>query len=91
MKLMLLIGIIASLAGCTSKKGTVEPGTSIKAPVNDTINYFSLTRGGGMARFSGYRYEVKETKDGRVHFLFNEGYPDEKEFTVDDHSVFDTL
>ena len=91
MKLMLLIGIIASLAGCTSKKGTVEPVSSPKAPVNDTIVYFSLHRGGGMARFSGYSYEVKETKDGRVHFLFNEGYPDEKEFTVDDHSVFDTL
>ena len=44
-----------------------------------------------MRRFDGYRYRVEETKDGRVHFLFNEGYPDEKEFTIDDHAVFDSL
>lgn len=92
MKLMLLAALIAALTGgCKSKTGVVEPGSKTKAPVNDTITYFSLTRGGGMARFSGFRYQVRETKEGRVHFLFNEGYPDEKEFTVDDHSVFDTL
>ena len=91
MKLMLLIGIIASLAGCSQKKSVVEPGSLIKAPVNDTITFFSLSEGGGMARFSGFGYLVEETKDGKVHFLFDEGFPNEKEFTIDDHSVFDSL
>ena len=79
---MMLLGLIASLFGCQSG------GNDFK---NDTITYFSLSEGGGMERFGGYRYEVEATKDGKVHFLFNEGYPDEKEFTIDDHSVFDSL
>lgn len=44
-----------------------------------------------MNRFSGFGYLVEETKDGKVHFLFNEGFPDEKELFIDDHSVFDSL
>lgn len=58
---------------------------------NDTITYFSLGEGGGMNRFSGFNYHIEKTKDGQVHFLFNEGFPDEKEFTIDDFSVFDSL
>lgn len=83
---MMVLGMIASLFGCASPDKTpVDPLE------NDTIVYFSLSEGGGMARFSGFSYSIKETKDGKVHFLFNEGYPDEKEFTLDDHSVFDSL
>ena len=44
-----------------------------------------------MNRFSGFAYSVEVTKEGKVHFLFNEGYPDEKELTIDDRSVFDSL
>ena len=44
-----------------------------------------------MNRFGGFKYCVEETKDGRVHFLFNEEYPNEMDFTIDDHSVFDSL
>ena len=85
--LLLVMGIVTSLIGCKSPKQT-----PVASPVeNDTIVYFSLSEGGGMNRFSGFRYEVNETNDGKVHFLFNEGYPDEKEFTIDDHSVFDSL
>ena len=60
-------------------------------PKGDTMIYFSLYRGGGMRQFDGYRYQIEATKDGRVHFLFNERYPDEKEYYTDDHSVFDSL
>ena len=92
MKLLLLAALIASLAGgCKSKTGVLEPGAKTLAPVNDTMTYFSLSQGGGMARFSGFAYQIEETKDGKVHFLFDEGYPNEKEFTIDDHSVFDSL
>lgn len=86
MKLMMLLGIIASLFGCSSSEGKATDPRE-----NDTITYFSLSEGGGMNRFSGFSYSIKETKEGKVHFLFNEGYPDEKEFTLDDHSVFDSL
>ena len=71
-----------SLFGCGENRHSLE---------NDTITSFSLREDGGMNRMSGFNYCVKETKDGRVNFLFNEGLPDEKEFTLDDHSVFDSL
>lgn len=84
---MVALAGLLSLVGCKTPENIVVP-----SPVeNDTIIYFSLSEGGGMNRFSGFRYNVKETEDGKVHFLFNEGYPDEKEFTLDDHSVFDSL
>lgn len=86
MKLMIVLGIISSLFGCSSSQNA-----SGKVDENDTITYFSLSEGGGMNRFSGFGYIVEETKEGKVRFLFNEGHPDEKEFTIDDHSVFDSL
>ena len=85
MKTMIMLAGLLSLFGCGS------PMHSPKPSENDTITYFSLSEGGGMSRFSGYSYSVEATKDGKVHFLFNEGYPDEKELTIDDHSVFDSL
>ena len=86
MKLMIILGILSSLFGCSSNKpATVVPDK------NDTITHFSLAEGGGMDRFSGFGYIVEETKDGKVRFLFDEGHPEEKELVVDDHSVFDSL
>ena len=82
-KLVVLMGIISSLFGCNNPGSNVDP--------NDTITYFSYYKGGGMRRFDGYRYLVEKTKDGRAHFLFNKDYPDEKEFVIDDLSVFDSL
>lgn len=81
-RLMVLITSILSLFGCQSTRNDFE---------NDTITYFSFSESGGMRRFSGFNYKIEATKDGKVHFLFNEGYPDEKEYTLDDHAVFDTI
>ena len=85
-KCMVLLAGLMSLFGCSSPKHT-----PVKVDENDTITYFSLSEGGGMNRFSGFGYIVQETEDGKVHFIFNEGHPDEKELTIDDHSVFDSL
>lgn len=82
MKIMILLASLLSLFGCRSAWKGIE---------NDTITYFSLSEGGGMNRFSGFGYSIRETKDGKVHFLFDEGLPGEKEFVLDDHSVFDSL
>lgn len=85
-KTMVVLASFFSLFGCGA------PGnTSGRVNENDTIVHFSLNEGGGMDRFSGFGYLVEETQDGKVHFLFNEGYPDEKELTIEDHSVFDAL
>lgn len=87
LKIIVLMGILSSIFGCKTPKPSIAPD----AVSNDTITYFSFSEGGGMRQFDGYKYLVEATKDGRVHFLFNEGFPDEKEFTTDDHSVFDSL
>lgn len=85
MKTMIVLAGLLSLFGCASPKHSPKPSE------NDTITYFSLSEGGGMDRFSGYAYQVELTEEGKVHFLFDEGYPDEKELTIDDRSVFDSL
>ena len=82
MRIMIMLVSLLTFFGCGS------PGKEFE---NDTIISFSLSEGGGMDLFGGFGYSVEETKDGRVHFLFNEGHPDEKEFYLDDHSVFDSL
>lgn len=79
---MIVLASLLTLFGCQSPQNGFE---------GDTITYFSLSEGGGMNRFGGFKYQIKETVEGKVHFLFNEGYPDEKEFVLDDHSVFDSL
>lgn len=79
---MIVLASLLTLFGCQSPQNGFE---------GDTITYFSLSEGGGMNRFGGFKYRIEETKDGKVHFLFDEGYPDEKEFVLDDHSVFDSL
>ena len=81
-KLLLVMGILSNVFGC---------GASTRIDSTDRMTYFSLRQADGMARFSGYNYLVEETKDGKVHFLFDEAYPREKEFDSDDHSVFDSL
>ena len=83
LKTMVLMASLLSLFGCSSGNTPVNE--------NDTITHFSLSEGGGMNRFSGYSYIVEETKEGKVHFIFDEGYPDEKELMIDDHAVFDSL
>ena len=80
-KMIVMLGLL-SLFGCRAH------GNDFK---NDTITFFSLSEGGGMNRFSGFSYCVETTKDGKVHFRFNERHPDEKELIIDDHSVFDSL
>ena len=79
---MVILAGLLSLFGCEPQANGFE---------NDTMTYFSFSNSGGMRRFSGFRYQIETTEDNKVHFLFNEGYPDEKEFTLDDHSVFDSL
>lgn len=81
------MGIFLSVFGCKTLQSSNPAGFN----PNDTITYFSLSSGGGMLRFGGFKYEVELTKEGRTHFVFNKEYPDEVEFTIDDCSVFDSL
>lgn len=84
MRYMVILGIIASLFGCSTSKGA-------HFTENDTIVYFYYSKSGGMRAHSGFSYLIKETDEGRVQFLFDERLPKEKVFTIDDHAVFDSL
>lgn len=75
-KLMVVMASLLTLFGCRSE---------------DRIVSFSLSKSSGRGHHNAYRYEIRETEDGQVHFLFNEDFPDEKEYYLSDHSVFDSL
>jgi len=82
MKRMIALGIIASLFGCIS-------GSRVTS--DDTIVSFSYSKDGGMRYDAGFSYSVNKTGDGKAHFVFDKNLPGEKEFTIDDLSVFDSL
>ncbi len=82
MKLMIILGLISALFGCSSSE---------KPENNDTIVHFSLSEGGGMNRLQGFNYTVDQNADGTVSLCFNEGFPDERKMTIDDRAVFDGL
>lgn len=79
---MVVLACLLSLFGC-------RPGSRVTA--DDTIVKFSYKRDGGMRYDAGFSYMVKRTDDGKAHFIFDERLPKEKEFTIDDLSVFDSL
>ena len=82
-KNLLLIGLIAFLMSCNAQNP--------KKMNSERLTYFSFDHHNTMARFNGERYQVSAEKDGRIHFIIDEGYPNEKDFYVDDTTVFDDL
>ena len=57
----------------------------------ERLTYFSYDHHNSMARFSGEKYNVKTEKDGRIHIVIDEGFPEEKDFYINDTSIFDEL
>ena len=44
-----------------------------------------------MVWHSGEKYNVRTEKDGRIHIIIDEGFPQEKDFYIDDSTIFDEL
>ena len=82
-KTTLLLGLMALLMSCNAQNP--------KEMNTERLTYFSFDHHNTMARFNGEKYQVSAEKDGRIHFIIDEGYPDEKDFYVDDTTVFDDL
>lgn len=55
------------------------------------LTYFSFRHHNTMTQFCGEQYEVSTEKDGRIHIVIDEGYPKEKDFFIDDTTIFDEL
>ena len=87
MKILLLaMGLLSVSASCVSQNPKDD-----KDLKNERLVYFSFDHHNSMAIFYGEKYEVNTTKDGRVHVLIDEGYPGEKEFYLNDSTIFDEL
>ncbi len=85
-KIILLIGLLAIVASCVS-----QSPQNPKEMNNERLNYFSFNHHNTMARFNGESYLVSTQKDGRIHIVIDEGYPNEKDFYIDDTTIFDDL
>lgn len=57
----------------------------------ERLTYFSFDHHNTMAMFYGEKYSVSTEKDGRIHIVIDEAFPDEKEFYIDDTTIFDSL
>ena len=57
----------------------------------DRLVYFSFDHHNTMMQFVGEKYLVNTMNDGRIHVVIDEGFPGEKEFYLNDSSIFDSL
>ena len=85
-KIILLVGLLAIVVSCVS-----QSPQNPKEMNNERLNYFSFNHHNTMARFNGESYLVNAQKDGRIHIVIDEGYPNEKDFYIDDTTIFDDL
>ena len=86
MKFQLLIIVLAALA-----VSCVSPKHSKKEMNKEHLTYFSFDHHSSMLAQNGERYNVGIMQDGKVHLVINEGLPNEKEFYLDDTTIFDDL
>ena len=57
----------------------------------ERLTYFSYDHHNTMAWHSGEKYNVSTEKDGKIHIVIDEGFPEEKDFYVDDTTIFDEI
>lgn len=85
-KLLLFTGMLALVVSCSSPK--TETNNEMKT---EHLIYFTFDHHNTMALYYGEKYNVSIAKDGRVHVVIDEGFPEEKEFYLDDNTIFDEL
>lgn len=85
-KIILIVGLLTIAVSCVS-----QSSQNPKEMNNERLNYFSFNHHNTMARFNGESYLVSAQKDGRIHIVIDESYPNEKDFYIDDTTIFDDL
>ena len=85
-KNILLFSFLSMMVSCVSQnpKNNNDMNT-------ERLTYFSFNHHNTMARFNGESYLVSAQKDGRIHIVIDESYPNEKDFYIDDTTIFDDL
>lgn len=82
-KNVLLLVLMCSLVSCIAQNP--------KEMKKERLTYFSFDHHNTMVWHSGEKYDVSTEKDGRIHIVIDEGYPEEKDFYINDTTIFDEL
>ena len=85
-KNLLLLGLLSLLGSCMSQNPQNNNTMN-----TERLTYFSFDHHNTMARFSGESYQVSTEKDGRIRIVIDESFPNEKDFYIDDTTIFDEL
>ena len=75
--------LACSLASCIAQNP--------KEMKKERLTYFSYDHHNTMTWHSGEKYNVSAEKDGRIHIVIDEGFPEEKDFYINDTTIFDEL
>lgn len=87
-KLLLFTGLMAFAVSCATPK---QNSNEMNEKKTERLVYFSFDEHNTMAMFNGEKYMVNFSDDGRVHVVIDEGFPGEKEFYLNDSTIFDEL
>ena len=82
-KNLLLMVLTCILGSCIAQ--------NTKEMEKERLTYFSFDHHNTMVWHSGEKYNVSTEKDGRIHIVIDEGFPEEKDFYIDDTTIFDEL
>ena len=85
-KNLLLICLITLMVSCISQNPQNH-----NAMKTERLTYFSFNQHNTMRYLNGEGYKVSAEKDGRIRVIIDEALPSEKEFYLDDASIFDSL
>ena len=85
-KNLLLLGLLSLMVSCMS-----QTQNNNNAMSTERLTYFSFDHHNTMVRFSGESYQVSTEKDGRIRIVIDESFPNEKDFYIDDTTIFDEL
>lgn len=82
----LLLGLLAITVSCASQ--TPKNNNNMN---KERLTYFHFNQHNTMMIFNGEDYKVSTLKDGRIQVIIDEAFPQEKEFYIEDSSIFDEL
>ena len=82
-KNLLVLGMTLIMASCIAQNP--------KDMKTERLTYFSFGHHNTMAMYYGEKYSVSTEKDGRIHVIIDEDFPKEKDFYIDDTTIFDEL
>lgn len=83
-KNLLLLVAIALLASCSAQNTN-------NMKKEERLTYFSFDHHNTMRIQIGEKYRVETMKDGRIHIVIDESFPKEKDFYIEDSTIFDEL